>query len=132
MKKSLSFLAAVSLGALMTASLPVANAHESSAGQGSCQGDIMNEDTLDGFLVVLESNAGANPQAVHSAVAAAPAAAAPDDLRTVIVDGIVMQVHEMVVQGLVANGTWIVVYAGTSIPITDQQDLPCWVNPNCP
>ena len=132
MKKSLSFLAALSLGALVTASLPVANAHESSASQGSCQGDILNEDALDGFLIVLESNGGANAQAVQSAVAAAPATAAPDDVRTVIVDGIVMQVHEIVVQGLIANGTWIVVYAGTTNPINDPQGLPCWANPDCP
>lgn len=130
MNKSLSFLAAFCIGLLTSASFSVANAQNSSGPQGPCQGELLDEQSLDGFLLVLESNGNADPQAVQSAVRAA--AAAPDDVRTVIVDGIVMQMHEMVVQGLIANGTFIVVYAGTTIPITEPQDLPCWVNPDCP
>lgn len=128
MKTSLSFVAALSLGVLMSASFSVANAHNPPGGQGACQGEVLSEQALGGFLLVLESSGNADPQAVQSAVAAA----APDDLRTVIVDGIVMQMHEMVIQGLIANGTFIVVYAGTATPITEPQDLPCWVNPDCP
>lgn len=128
MKKTLSFLAAVSLGALMTTSFSAANAHSAPGGQGSCQGDVLDEAALGGFLLVLESNGGANQQAIQSAVAAA----APDDPRTVIVDGIVMTMPEMVLQGLIANGTFIVVHGSVTGPNVGQNGLPCWADPtNC-
>lgn len=86
----------------------------------------MDEAALGGQLIVLETNPNANSQS-----ASATPAAAAGEMRTVIVDGIVMLLPEEVIEMQVANGTFIVVYAGTTHRMPEDE-WPCWLKfPGC-
>lgn len=55
--------------------------------------------------------------------------------QTVVVDGILMELPQWVVEGMIQNGTFRPVYPGTTIPIPQSgwfSELPCWANPDCP
>ena len=131
MKKAIALLSASAFGALLTLSISSAHAldrsHQAAANNGPCQGGVADAAALDGFVLVFETTAAFNPQSAS----AAAAAAAPGDRRTVIVDGIVMELPEDVIKHQIAIGVFIVVYAGTTIPV-EPHEIPCWANPNCP
>ena len=70
MKKSFYLLAALALGVVTTASFSSAHANNPPV-NGACQGDVLDAAALNGFLLVLESNTNANPQATATLAEAA-------------------------------------------------------------
>ncbi len=55
--------------------------------------------------------------------------------QTVVVDGIIMELPGVVIEGQIRIGAFIPVYPGTEYPIGREDwgsELPCWANPDCP
>lgn len=128
MHKIFSLLAAAGLGAALVAIATPAPAQATNPPSLCDAAVVLDQQAMaDGFLLSVAVNGSFQPQA---AAAYAASAAAPSDMRPVIVDGIAMLLPEAVIAGQIANGTFIVVYAGTSVEVPNE-NLPCWVTYDC-
>lgn len=105
----------MSLGAGLMATVPSANAADDA---GACEGDVLDTLALKktGGVFVFESNLPTGSvQKGYS-----------DDGVTVIVDGVVRKLDPAFLKGQLDIGAFIRVYAGTTIPIPEEE-LPNWL-----